>query len=425
MAVGASGEDSNATLIGGDETNNSGSNDGCVRIYYLNPATSAWEYQTYIKRHTSLSSGRQFGARLAFNEDATVLAVGNSEIAAGAQKVLVYTRTGVGTWAYRGNCVPSSPTSDLSDGFGLGAIDCYGDVVVVSANSEDGSGTGVNPTPDNSSSSTGCAYVFRWNGSAYVQEAYIKAQTNDSGLEFGRTLALYQNTLVVGVNAGTTLAREKVEVFDYNGSNWQYTTTLTASNAEVDDIFGAAVDIYEDFIIVGARVEDGSGTGINPASNNSATGAGAAYLFKRTAGVWAQTAYIKASNTASNDNFGGPVRIYNGKILIGANGEDSNATGLNGNESNNSASASGAAYLFTYNPTTGIPTQTHYIKIPVGTPSSTNVLFASTENRSATLGDNIVVFGNGLEDSLASTTGIQYTPTTGGSDTGAVYVYNI
>jgi hypothetical protein len=432
MAVGVPGDDSNATLIGGSETDNSAASAGAVRVYYLNPATSAWEYQAFIKKDSSLSGDKSFGLTLAFNEDASRLFIGNSETGAGAQKVQVFQRTGVSTWAYLTNIAPTSPTSDASDNFGVTSIAAYGDVVVVGAEGEDGTGTGVNPAANNSSSSVGCAYVFRWNGSAYVQEAYIKPQTATNTLLFGGKLSLYGTTLIIGSRATFgTLAVEGVEVFDYNGSNWVYTTTLQASNREANDGFGCHthynnISIYGDFVVVGAPSEDGSGTGINPASNNSSSSSGAAYLFKRTAGVWAQTAYIKASNTGGSDTFGTVAQIYNGKILIGATDEDGSGTGLNPAD-NNSASGTGAYYLFTYDETTGIPTQTNYIKNVFTPVASTTIIHATAQGvKPAALGDSIVAIGFRNEDSNNTITGIQYpTPNVLGTDTGAVFVFNI
>src|SRR5215813_12572571 len=70
----------------------------------------------------------------------------------------------------------------------------------------------------------------------------------------------------------------------------------------------------------------------------------------------AQQAYIKASNTGGpstgesglgvGDNFGWSVASSGDTMVIGAPGEDSNATGINGNQTNNSARDSGAAYVF-------------------------------------------------------------------------------
>jgi FG-GAP repeat len=65
----------------------------------------------------------------------------------------------------------------------------------------------------------------------------------------------------------------------------------------------------------------------------------------------AQQAYLKASNTDTDmnayDEFGISVAVSGDTVVVGAYGESSNATGVNGNQSNNRASLSGAAYVFT------------------------------------------------------------------------------
>lgn len=61
----------------------------------------------------------------------------------------------------------------------------------------------------------------------------------------------------------------------------------------------------------------------------------------------AQQAYLKASNTGAEDRFGWSVSVSGDTVVVGAPYEDSNATGVNGNQANNSASDAGAAYIFT------------------------------------------------------------------------------
>ena len=58
-------------------------------------------------------------------------------------------------------------------------------------------------------------------------------------------------------------------------------------------------------------------------------------------------AYIKASNTGTSDSFGHSVALSSdgNTLAVGAYEEDSNATGVNGNQTNNSSTNSGAAYI--------------------------------------------------------------------------------
>ncbi|MFN6201743.1 MAG: FG-GAP repeat protein, partial [Acidobacteriota bacterium] len=76
---------------------------------------------------------------------------------------------------------------------------------------------------------------------------------------------------------------------------------------------------------------------------------GAAYVFLRNGTTWSHQAYLKASNTGMFDGFGTSVAITGETVVVGANGEDSNATGVGGNEADNSANSSGAAYVFVRN----------------------------------------------------------------------------
>ncbi len=59
-----------------------------------------------------------------------------------------------------------------------------------------------------------------------------------------------------------------------------------------------------------------------------------------------QQAYLKASNTDAGDKFGSAVSVSGDTVVVGASDEDSSATGVNGNQSNNSANRAGAAYVF-------------------------------------------------------------------------------
>ncbi|MFN7640663.1 MAG: T9SS type A sorting domain-containing protein, partial [bacterium] len=129
---------------------------------------------------------------------------------------------------------------------------------------------------------------------------------------------------------------------------WTQQAYLKASNTEAVDQFGYSVAISGETIVVGAIGEASNATGVNGnQANNSANAAGAAYVFVRSGVVWTQQAYLKASNTGASDVFGYSVAISGETIVVGAVTEDSNATGVNGNAADNSAFNAGAATVFT------------------------------------------------------------------------------
>ena len=138
-------------------------------------------------------------------------------------------------------------------------------------------------------------------------------------------------------------------------------TYLKASNAGVGDHFGCggglqahagnAVAISRDgnTIAIGAHQEKSNARGLNGNQNDdSLYDAGAVYVFVRRGDMWVQQAYIKASNTGENDNFGYFVALSaDGNTLAAtANWEASAATGVNGNQNDNSMQQAGAAYVF-------------------------------------------------------------------------------
>ena len=113
------------------------------------------------------------------------------------------------------------------------------------------------------------------------------------------------------------------------------------------DEFGLSVAISGDTLVVGAPYEASAATGVNgDQADNSAADAGAAYVFARSGTVWTQQAYLKASNTNGGDGFAS-VAISGDTVVVGATGESSAATGVNGNQADNTAARAGAAYVFT------------------------------------------------------------------------------
>jgi hypothetical protein len=83
---------------------------------------------------------------------------------------------------------------------------------------------------------------------------------------------------------------------------------------------------------------------------NEAEESGAVYFYTRTGSTWTNGAYIKGANTDAGDEFGSAVALSaDGRMMVvGAHSEDSAARGVNGNQADNAADDSGAAYVFVY-----------------------------------------------------------------------------
>jgi hypothetical protein len=177
------------------------------------------------------------------------------------------------------------------------SVDIDGDRIIVGGYGESSNATGVNGDQENNQAGySGAAYIFRRTGELWQQEAYLKA-----------------------------------------------------SNTDPTDAFGLSVSISGERALIGAVQEDSNATDVGGIdSDNSLENSGAAYVFSRKSGDWAQEAYLKASNTDPGDVFGTSVSIEGDSIVIGARGESSNASGVNGDQTNNLVGGAGAAYLFEY-----------------------------------------------------------------------------
>jgi hypothetical protein len=229
--------------------------------------------------------------------------------------------------------------TDPTDYFGI-SVAVSGETVVVGAQHEKGSGTGVNPPDDDALFFAGAAYVFVRQGETWSQQAYLKA--SDASFEdlFGSSVAIAGDTLVVGARVA-----EAAYVFEREANVWRQTAILKAFNNDAGDEFGGSVAISGDLIVVGAPWEDGSGRGINPTVDELAIGAGAAYVFAKLAGQWIPQVYLKASNAATAHNFGGRVDVSGETVVVGANAEAGTGRGVNPPQTQG-IRYTGAVYVF-------------------------------------------------------------------------------
>jgi hypothetical protein len=301
--------------------------------------------------------------------------------------------------------------------------------VVVGAFGEGSAATGVNgDQSDNSATFAGAAYVFVRTGTAWSQQAYLKASNTNFGDQFGASVAISGDTIVVGANledsAATGVNGNQADnsaggagaayVFVRSGAVWSQQAYLKASNTNGGDLFGSSVDISGDTIVVGATDEDSGATGVNGnQADESATFAGAAYVFVRTGTTWTQQAYLKASNTDASDGFGTSVAISGDTVVVAAPYEDSSATGINGNQTDNSRSSAGATYVFT-----GLGPRATLTVVKAGSGSGTVASAPGVINCGATCADD---FPAGATVTLTGTpaAGSVLRELTGGGCTGA------
>ena len=250
------------------------------------------------------------------------------------------------------NAYVKASNTELGDRFGT-SVAIFDDALVVGAPYEDSSGTGVDPDAqaDNGAPYRGAVYIYARRNGVWEQQAYIKPPSGAPVAFFGEAVAISGDTLVVGArwNDAPLQNSGAVFVFERQDGVWTEQAYLKAPNADSSDEFGYSLDISGDTLIVGAPYEDGNGRGVNPAAqaDNSAPYSGAAYVFMRTNDVWSFQAYLKASNAEGGDQFGWRVAVSGDTALVTARFEDGSGKGVNpGMEGDNLAELAGAAYVF-------------------------------------------------------------------------------
>jgi trimeric autotransporter adhesin len=391
LAVGAWREASNATGIGGNQADDTAQDSGAVYVFIKSGTT--WVQQEYIKA-SNAEADDHFGITVSLSHDGNTLAVGANGEDSNA--------TGIG--------------GNQSDNTALGA-------------------------------GAGAVYVFSRSGSSWSQQEYIKASNTDNSDLFGKRVSISAdgNTLAVGAeneysaatgiggnqNDNTAAQSGAVYVFTRSGATWTQQAYIKASNTETLDFFSRTIALSADgnTLAVGAEQEDSAATGIDgDQTDNTANVAGAVYVFTRSGTTWTQQDYIKASNTESPDNFGSAVALSTdgSTLAVGADGERSDANGIDGNQSDNTAVDSGAVYVFTRSGTTW--TQEAYIK---ASNSSVQYWFGGGAQGSTNTGrtvslssdGNILAIGSNGEDGGATGIGGDQADTSGANYAGAVYVF--
>jgi len=244
------------------------------------------------------------------------------------------------------------------------------------------------------------------------QQTYLKAANVEANDQFGISVAISGDTLVVGAPSedsngsapGDNSAGDSgaAYVFVRCGTTWTQQAYLKAGNAEANDVFGFSVAISGDTIVIGAIGEDSNGSG---PEDNSAGFSGAAYVFERSGALWTQEAYLKASNVEPDDYFGWSVAISGDTVVVGAYGEDSDGS----SQDDNSLAYSGAAYVFERSGT--IWTQEDYLK-------ASNVEIWDLFGYSVAISGDTVVVGAYGEDSNGSAP-----DDNSEEDAGAAYVF--
>jgi hypothetical protein len=268
------------------------------------------KHGTWVERQRLLASDpetfRTFGDAIALDGDVAIIGASGDGVEgtdSGAVYVFVRKR---GRWTERQKLVPSDADSLATASFGS-SVALQGRTAVIVARS--GS----------------AAYVFERRGRFWIERQ--KLVTANGLLS---SVALDRRTLVigapfddsVGVNTGAAYVYRRRE------GMWEEWQNLYASDPTDEQRIANRVALQRNVIILGA-----------PSDNEAGLSAGAAYIFVRNQGVWAEQRKLSASDAAVQDRFGVSLALDRNTAVIGAFLDD-----VNGQVN------AGSAYVFSLGP---------------------------------------------------------------------------
>lgn len=375
---------------------------GAGKVYLYTRSGSAWILETTLTASV-ITASMYFGTGLAFNTDATLLAVGAAGKTFGGTTacgtVTFYTRVG-STWTIGSEIAASDKQTNAQFGVCL-AFDSTNTRLAVGANLHDSS----------VASNIGKVYVFRYVNNAWVQDNAFVNNSNIPAEQWGNSVAFsFDGTrIIIGApNNGSlaTLYAGAGKVYDvvnseHEGSDWQIATDPAFTNVvssvtnsytsrttwQVTDLVKATDyyvrvrykgtvlgysdwspvvklttrDQYLPSIEIGtltaydkaAQDQFGASVALSSdglrlavgASNKTVAGlasAGKVYVYTRSGISWVLETELTASDKAAGDNFGASVSFdgIGSRLAVSAHAKDV------------SAADNGKVYIYTRSGTT-------------------------------------------------------------------------
>jgi len=193
----------------------------------------------------------------------------------------------------------------------------------------------------------GAVYVFTLVGADWLFQQRIIAPDPDQYHEFGHSVAISGDTIVIGADRDDDDADDAgaAYVFVRSGELWSLEQKLTPDEIFLneDDLFGHAVAIDGDTVAVAA-----------PGNNNShLTDVGAVFVYTRSAGVWTEQQKLIHADPVASDLLGISLATDGDTLIAGASWKEVGGVPF-----------AGAAYVFTR--TAGVWIQQQKLTAPSG-----------------------------------------------------------
>jgi hypothetical protein len=252
--------------------------------YVYTRTGGVWTLEQTIENPSPVASDR-FGNSISLYED--TIAVGSTPLTANTEKIWVYSRIGT-TWTLDKEIETPIPITD-EIGFGK-IVKVHQDTVIASGVWNDASGA---------------VYIFSRDEGNWNYIDMFKNPTPNGSEGFAASLALYDDTILVGANQTDTSLLDVGSAYIYSIPLYDF-----SNNIEIQDIASnsTSVSIYGKYMVVGDSV-------FNSYQGN-------VKVYEDINGTWTIMQTITSNEFSSNNSFGAQVSMYNDTLAISEPGND-------------------------------------------------------------------------------------------------------
>jgi hypothetical protein len=163
----------------------------------------------------------------------------------------------------------------------------------------------------------GAVYVYQRSGGVWTEQQRLTAPDAAPGQQFGASVALSADTLVIGALYGEGapgVPSGAAYVFVRSGGVWSHQQKLAPAGPTPVEWFGFFVAVAGDTAVVGA-----------PLDSTSGVYSGAAHVFVRSAGAWGPPLKLQHPAPGAGDQFGFCVSLSGDTLAVGARYDDTAA----------------------------------------------------------------------------------------------------
>jgi hypothetical protein len=286
---------SGGTVVVGADRRDERGHEGSGAAFVYRAAGEGWSLEAALRPHDPAASDG-LGISVAADGDAILVgAPGKDETLPGAGAAYLFRRAH-GRWREEAKLSDPSPTE--RGGFGH-AVALRGDVALVGA-----------PTSSDLEVMGGRAYLYRRGARGWKLEARLAPRAPKPLQKFGAAVALSRDGALVGAPRATLGEKTRagaVSLFRPTEQGWELAAELTGSPPRSDEEFGRTVSLAAERLLVGSQFGDAAGLNT-----------GVAWLFDRRGDRWQSRGPVLAPDAAALDEFGTAAVLSERWILIGA-----------------------------------------------------------------------------------------------------------